>query len=106
MTDTLKKLLKEYNISQRQVAERMGITPSSLSQSINAEDISISTLQGIADTINISLAELCAEMEQKHKREHKTIDELTLLRAENELLRGILAEKERTIQLLIGQKGE
>ena len=98
MTDAIKKLLKEYNISQRDIANHMGITPQALSQRLRADDISLSTLQGVADAINIELSELCAKLHNEASDEYIEVLEL---RKENAMLRAILAEKERLIEVLM-----
>ena len=98
MTDAIKKLLKEYNISQRDIANHMGITPQALSQRLRADDISLSTLQGVADAINIELSELCAKL---HNEASDAYIEVLELRKENAMLRAILAEKERLIEVLM-----
>lgn len=104
MTDTLKQILKEHNISYAKVAEKMGVTAQTFCQRIHARDISISTLQGIADAINIDLSELCALIT---KTEHKHyVDEIVYLRRENELLKALLEEKERFIEMLSRMKKE
>lgn len=104
MTDTLKEILKKHNISYAKVAEKMGVTPQTFCQRIHARDISISTLQGIADAINIDLSELCALIT---KTEHKHyVDEIVYLRRENELLKALLEEKERFIEILSRMKKE
>lgn len=102
MTDTLKHILKEHNISYAKVAEKMGITAQSLYQRLHARDISISTLQGIADAINLELSELCALL--THTEHKGYVDELTYLRRENELLKALLEEKERFIELITTTK--
>lgn len=104
MTDTLKKLLKEYNIPLAQVARCMGIQPQSLMARLKARELSLSTLQGVAKALNIELHELCALIT---KTEHKHyVDEIVYLRRENELLKALLEEKERFIEMLAKMKKE
>mgnify|MGYP002508129930 CR=1 FL=1 len=82
----------------------MGITPQSFYGRIHARDISISTLQAIADAINLELSELCAMLSNT---EHKVyVDEVVYLRRENELLKALLEEKERFIEMLTTKKQE
>lgn len=101
MTDKIITLLNAYNISQRQIAEHMGISPQALYERIRRKDVALSTLQGIANAINIELSELIAQLSAQPRPQ---IDELTYLRRENELLKRILEEKERFIELLIKEK--
>lgn len=104
MTDTLKHILKEHNISYAKVAEKMGVTPQTFYQRIHARDISISTLQAIADAINLELSELCAMLSNTEQKVY--VDEVVYLRRENELLKALLEEKERFIEMLTTKKQE
>ena len=99
MTTRIKQILKEHNISQSEVATRMGISRQSLYERLSSQEISISTLSGIAEAINISLAELCAQLEAKPL--HIPSDELSLLRQENTLLRQMIKEKDALIAQLM-----
>lgn len=96
----IKAILKEYNISQREVAKHMGIKYQTLYLRLESKEISVSTLTGIADALNISLSKLCAQIEEYIKENTIQLDELTILRRENYLLRQIIAEKDEIINLL------
>lgn len=96
----IKAILKEYNISQREVAKSMGITPQTLYERLEGKDISISTLTGIAQALNISLSALCSHIEKHIKGNIPQLDELSMLRRENELLKQIISEKDKIIGLL------
>lgn len=52
--------LKRHNITQRQLAERMGISRQALDYSLNS-DMRASTLERIADAIGCSVGELFGE---------------------------------------------
>ena len=95
----IKHILKQHKTTQRDVAQKMGVTPQSLYERLNGQEISISTLQGIAEALNISLAELCAKLEDNTPS--LPTDELTLLRQENALLRQMLSEKDVIIDKLM-----
>lgn len=97
MQTKIKQLLSQKDISQREVAERMGISPQSLACRLKAEDISLSTLNGIADAMDIELSHLCAMLEGKSLTEHKTIESL---REENAALRKLIHEQTKVITLL------
>ena len=103
MNDSLKALLKEYNISNEKIAQQMGITRQAVHQRLQCKDISLSTLQAIADTINISLSALIEQLETSTPPQ---VDELTLLRRENELLRSLIADKDIIINLLTRKSEE
>lgn len=77
----------------------MGISPQSLYERLNGQEISISTLQGIAEALNISLAELCAKLGDNTPP--LPTDEIALLRQENALLRQMLSEKDVIIDKLM-----
>lgn len=96
----IKAILKEYNVSQGEVAKTMGITRQTLYERLEGKDISISTLTGIAQTLNISLSKLCTHIEEYVKDNSVQLDELSMLRRENELLRQIISEKDKIIELL------
>lgn len=96
----IKAILKEYNISQREVAKHMGIKYQTLYLRLESKEISISTLTGIAEALNISLSKLCTHIEEYIKGNTIQLDELSMLRRENELLRQIISEKDKIIELL------
>ena len=54
----IKELLKERGMSQEDLARRIGIRPTSLSQSINRNRLSADSLQRIADALNVDVGEL------------------------------------------------
>jgi transcriptional regulator with XRE-family HTH domain len=88
--EIIKAVLKAHRITQREVAARIGITPQALYERISVAKITCETIEMIASAIGISPAVFYGEQE----------------RQELLLLRQLLAEKERTIQILIGQKVE
>lgn len=53
----IKKAIKENGLEVREVAKRMGITPTGLSQHINGNP-SVEVLQRIADAIQCDISEL------------------------------------------------
>lgn len=104
MTATnIKAILKLYNASLSEVAAHMGITYQALYDRLARKEITTSTLQGVAETIGIPLSKLFAHLEDMN---NTPVDEVAMLRRENELLRQVIEEKERLIELLLGQKGE
>lgn len=88
--EIIKAVIKAHKMTQREVASRIGITPQALYERISVSNITCETIEKIASAIGISPAVFYGEQE----------------RQEVYLLRELLAEKERTIQILIGQKGE
>lgn len=102
--ETLRQIFKMYNISQAEVAKRMGISYQALYSRIEAKDISISTLTGIAQALNISLSQLCASVETQAQEELSQLDEISALRRENKILRQMIADKTAIIELLRSTK--
>ena len=88
--ETIKAVIKAHKMTQREVAARLGITPQALYERISVANITCETIEMIASAIGISPAVFYGEEE----------------RQESLLLSQLLAEKERTIQILIGQKVE
>ena len=54
----IKELCKERGITQADLARRLGVRPSSLSQSISRNRLSADSLQRIADALHVSVGEL------------------------------------------------
>lgn len=57
MSLNIKKTIKEYGLEVREVAKRMEISPTGLSQHINGNP-SVEVLQRIADAIGCDISEL------------------------------------------------
>ena len=81
----------------------MGITYQALYDRLARKEITTSTLQGVAETIGIPLSKLFAHLEDMA---NTPVDEVAMLRRENELLQQVIEEKERLIELLMGERGE
>ena len=54
----IKELCKERGITQEDLARRLGIRPSSLSQAISRNRLSADYLERIADALNVDVGEL------------------------------------------------
>ena len=54
----IKELCKERGITQADLAHRLGVRPSSLSQSISRNRLSADSLQRIADALGVGIGEL------------------------------------------------
>ena len=57
ITFNIKKLCKDKNITLKELSDKMGITPESLSRSINGNP-QLSTIKQIADTLNVDIQTL------------------------------------------------
>ena len=54
----IKDILDERHITQAQLAEKMGITASAVKQYLNADSLSTSTLQKIANSLGVPMWQL------------------------------------------------
>ena len=54
----IKDILDERHITQAQLAENMGVTASAVKQYLNADSLSTSTLQKIANSLGVALWQL------------------------------------------------
>lgn len=97
-TKRLKKYLDRCPHTRTEIAEHMGISRQALYYRLNGKDISLSTLRSIAEAIDISLTELCAQIEEY------PLSETLLLRKENEELRKKIHDKDILIQQLLQRK--
>lgn len=89
--EEIKKTIARSGKTQSEVAEAMGISKQSLSCRLSRSNISVDTIERIAQALGISPAEFFESQ----------------LREENERLRKLVQEQMRTIQVLMnGQKGE
>lgn len=61
----IKECLKEYNMKQAELAEKMGIKPISLSQMLARKKFGIDRLEEMAGIIGCEVAELFAEKQGK-----------------------------------------
>lgn len=91
-TEKIKNIIASSGIALSEVATRMGISKQALYQRLNAKSISADTIYMIAEAINIPIAVFFDDDIASH---------ITKLRTENEMLREVLQEKERTIQILL-----
>ena len=90
--EQIKQIIKSANISIVEVATRMGISKQALYQRLKVKSISAETIYKIAEATNIPIAVFFDDDIASH---------ITKLQTENEMLREVLAEKERTIQILL-----
>lgn len=62
--DNIKTLCKLHGITQRQIAEKMGVTDNSLSMTLSKNNPQLSTLTDIADAMGVSVLQLLATPEE------------------------------------------
>lgn len=58
--DIIKQILKQHNVTQVMLAERLGISRQALDDSLN-RDMRVSTLERIAQALGITMGELYGE---------------------------------------------
>lgn len=57
----LKKKIKNLNMTQEMVADKMKVTPQAVSNLVNSENPSYQSLKNLADAIGISVSELVSD---------------------------------------------
>ncbi len=70
--DNVKRLCKLRNITQRQLAEKIGVSDNSLSMTLSKNNPQLSTLQTIAEALGVSVSQLLQtpeEWEQQNERQ-------------------------------------
>ena len=113
----LKELIDEHGISQRKLAEQMGVTPQTISAILTAKDVRTSTIERIASVTNMPISYFF-----KEEREHQnavasgngiavagnnnvagnvTMGDTAILTERIAMLERLLEEKERTIKILM-----
>lgn len=92
--EQIKKVIRRCGMTQREVAQKIGITPQTLYERIERKNISTSTLESIAKALKISPAEFYEE------------EMATKIREENERLRKLVAEQMETIKVLLTKEKE
>lgn len=53
----IKRTIKEHGFSQKEVAERLGVTNSSLSQTVHNDNVSLKMMRKIADIIGCQVGD-------------------------------------------------
>lgn len=109
----LKELIDALGISQRKLAEQMGVTPQTISAILTAKDVRTSTIERIASVTNMPISYFF-----KEEREHQNAvasgngiavagnnniagSNNAVLQERVALLEKLLDEKERTIKILM-----
>ena len=109
----LKELIDALGISQRKLAEQMGVTPQTISAILTAKDVRTSTIERIASVTNMPISYFF-----KEEREHQNAvasgngiavagnnniagSNNAVLQERVTMLEKLLEEKERTIKILM-----
>lgn len=108
----IKKEIERNHLVKQDVAEKLGVTPTYLTRMFHLEDMKCSSLDRVCKVIGLSAAHIF-EQESQVNVQNVTANtvigpataELKVTPGEVATLRELLAEKERTIQILLGKIG-
>lgn len=106
--ETLQDILRQRHLNQIQAAQKTGLTRVWFNKIIHKEDLSCSTLEKICYGLDIHPSIFFDARWSAATPEHAATStaadsETKQLRRENELLKKLLDEKERTISILLGE---
>lgn len=113
----LKELIDALGISQRKLAEQMGVTPQTISAILTAKDVRTSTIERIASVTNMPISYFFNE-EREHQNAvasgngiavagnnnvagNVTMGDAAVLQERVTMLEKLLEEKERLIKVLM-----
>lgn len=108
----IKNAIESNHLVKQEVAEQLGVSPTYLARMFNMEDMKCSSLDRVCKVIGLSAARIF-EQEGSVSVQNVTANtvigpakaELNVTPGEVATLRELLAEKERTIQILLGKIG-
>ena len=108
----IKKVIEENHLVKQDVAQKLGVTPTYLTRMFKLEDMRCSSLDKVCKVIGLSAAHIFEQSEQVQVQNVSANSligdakaELNITPGEVATLRELLAEKERTIQILLQQIG-
>ena len=108
----IKKAIEENHLVKQDVAEKLGVSPTYLTRMVKLEDMRCSSLDKVCKVIGLSAAHIFEQNEQVQVQNVSANSligdaraELNITPGEVATLRELLAEKERTIQILLQQIG-
>lgn len=108
----IKNVIESNHLVKQDIAEQLGVSPTYLARMFNMEDMKCSSLDKVCKVIGLSAAHI---FEQEGSVSVQNISaksvtgaahaEVNVTPGEVATLRELLAEKERTIQILLGKIG-
>lgn len=108
----IKKVIEQNHLVKQEVAEKLGVTPTYLTRMFHLEDMKCSSLDRVCKVIGLSAAHIFEQEGQVNVQNVSAntvigpaTAELNVTPGEVATLRELLAEKERTIQILLGKIG-
>lgn len=108
----IKKVIEGNHLVKQEVAEKLGVSPTYLARMFNMEDMKCSSLDKVCKVIGLSAAHIFEQggaVNVQNVSANTIIGdartEVNVTPREMATLRELLAEKERTIQILMAQIG-
>lgn len=108
----IKKVIESNHLVKQDVAERLGVSPTYLARMFNQNDMKCSMLDRVSKVIGLSVSHIFEQDGQvsvQNVSANSVIGnakaEVNVTPGEVATLRELLAEKERTIQILMAQIG-
>lgn len=108
----IKKVIESNHLVKQEVAAQLGVTPTYLTRMFHLGDMKCSSLDKVCKVIGLSAAHIFEQAEQVQVQNVSANSligdakaELNVTPGEVATLRELLAEKERTIQILLSQIG-
>lgn len=108
----IKKVVESNHLVKQDVAERLGVSPTYLARMFNQNDMKCSMLDRVSKVIGLSVSHIFEQEGQvsvQNVSANSVIGnakaEVNVTPGEVATLRELLAEKERTIQILMAQIG-
>lgn len=108
----IKKVIESNHLVKQDVAERLGVSPTYLARMFNQNDMKCSMLDRVSKVIGLSVSHIFEQEGQvsvQNVSANSVIGnakaEVNVTPGEVATLRELLAEKERTIQILMAQIG-
>lgn len=108
----IKKVIESNHLVKQDVAERLGVSPTYLARMFNQNDMKCSMLDRVSKVIGLSVSHIFEQEGQvsvQNVSANSVIGnakaEVNVTPREVATLRELLAEKERTIQILMAQIG-
>lgn len=106
--EEIDRIVKKKGLLKKNIAEKLGMTPVNFSKIMKKDNIDCKLLESICKAIDVSPALFFIDVEENETPENevnKPKEHFHNFQSENELLKMIIAEKERTIKMLMDIKG-
>lgn len=98
-------IIEKGRMVKKELAERIGITPVYFSAIMKKDSIDAELLERICKAVGISPAYFFDDYQGDSAYVDVESESSKMLRLENEMLKAMLAEKERTVKILMERQG-